>query len=125
MLRVGATESYVAYDENNQVMEYSVKQELANSLLNLAYAQKDIQRWNSAANSFIEAMDLYKLEGLLPGGIKADQLKTKEKDGYVASLGSKLTSFIKGQLGSQGAQIRNITLHNYQRIDNSTMSDEL
>jgi hypothetical protein len=125
LLRVGATESYLAYDENNQVMEYSVKQELANSLLNLAYAQKDIQRWISAANSFLEAMDLYKLEGLLPGGIKADQLKTKEKEGYVASLGNKLTSFIKGQLGSQGAQVRNITLHNYQRIDNSTMSDEL
>jgi tetratricopeptide (TPR) repeat protein len=123
LLRVGATESYVAYDENNQVMEYSVKQELANSLLNLAYAQKEIQRWNSAANSFTEAMDLYKLEDLLPGGIKADQLKTKEKDRYVASLGNKLTSFIKGQFGSQGGQVRNITLHNYQRMDNSTKSE--
>ena len=124
LLRVGATESIVAYDENNQMMEYSVVQELANCLLNLAYAQKEIQRWNSAANSFIEAMDLYKLEGLLPGGIKTDQLKTNEKEWSVTSLGDKLTSFIKGQFGSQeGGQVRNITLHNYQRMDNSTHSE--
>ena len=103
-------------------MEYSVKQELANSLLNLAYAQKEIQRWNSAANSFIEAMDLYKLEGILPGGIKADQLKTNEKEWSVTSLGDKLTSFIKGQFGRRG-QVRNITLHNYQNMENSTKSE--
>lgn len=66
-------------------------------------------------------MDLYKLKGILSGGIKADQLKTNENEGYVVSLGDKLTSFIEGQFGRRG-QVRNITLHYYQRMENSTKS---
>ncbi|KAL3763620.1 hypothetical protein ACHAW5_003918 [Stephanodiscus triporus] len=117
LLRDGARESYVAYDENDEVIEYSVEQELANSLLNLAYAQKELKQWKSAAQSFSEAMDIYEPEELPVGGGTIDR-STKDKEGYLVSLGDKLTSFIKGRLGVDGNST--FTLNNYHMMHNTT-----
>ena len=120
LLREGASEPYVTYHENGEVIEYSVERELADSLMNLAYAQKELKLWNSAAHSFSDAMDLYKSEELPDGGGAIDR-STKDKEDYVASLGDKLTSFIKGQLGVKVDS--NIMIDNYRMMDNTTVDN--
>jgi len=121
LLREGASEPYVAYHENGEVIEYSVERELADSLMNLAHAQKELKLWNSAAQSFSDAMDLYKSEELPDGGGAIDR-STKDKEDYVASLGDKLTSFIKGQLGVKVDS--NIIIDNYRMMENTTVDNE-
>ncbi len=118
LLREGAREPYVAYDENGEVIEYSVGRELSDTLLNLAYAQKELNLWNLAAQSFSEAMDLYKSEELPDGGGAVDRSE-KDKEEYVASLGNKLTSFIKGQLCVKVDS--NIILDDYRMMENTQL----
>jgi hypothetical protein len=65
-------------------------------------------------------MDLYKSEELPDGGGAIDR-STKDKEDYVASLGDKLTSFIKGQLGVKVDS--NIMIDNYRMMDNTTVDN--
>jgi len=51
-LREGASEPFVAFHENDEVIEYSVERELAGSLVNVSYAQKGLMLWNSTMKSF-------------------------------------------------------------------------
>ena len=121
LLREGAREPYVAYHENGEVIEYSVERELADSLLNLAYAQKEVKLWNSAAQSFSKAMDLYRSDELTDGGGAIDR-STKDKEDYVTFLSDKLTSFIKGQLGVKVDS--NIIIDNYYMMENTTVEND-
>ena len=121
LLREGAREPYVAYHENGEVIEYSVERELADSLLNLAYAQKEVKLWNSAAQSFSKAMDLYRSEELTDGGGAIDR-STKDKEDYVTFLSDKLTSFLKGQLGVKVDS--NIIIDNYYMMENTTVEND-
>ena len=98
-----------------------VERELADSLLNLAYAQKEVKLWNSAAQSFSKAMDLYRSEELTDGGVAIDR-STKDKEDYVTFLSDKLTSFIKGQLGVKVDS--NIIIDNYYMMENTTVEND-
>ncbi|KAL3806500.1 hypothetical protein ACHAXA_002809 [Cyclostephanos tholiformis] len=118
LLREGLRE-YVAYDENGQVIDYSVEQDLANSLLNLSYAQKELKQWNSAMQSFSEAMDIREAEGILDGGGMVEH-SSKDTD---SSIGEVLPSFGKEQHGVKDKDYSNIVLKSYYVMDNTTSLD--
>ena len=131
---------------NGEKIDYSVELELANALLNLAYVLLGQRQWKSSFDAFGESMDLYAselMEGESPmnhSGMEEYSTNNKQvQKGTVASLGERLTKFIKTSLGteddvSQSIKVDGnqedasqfINLDNYQQtMGNITSAPEL
>ena len=98
----GDSDSFEAYGENGEIVEFPVKLELANALLNLAYAQLGLKQWRSSFEAYEEAMDLYAselAEGETPMNHSDPAMKEAKKGGNQASWGERLSRFIKGSMG--------------------------
>mmetsp|Transcript_14322 Transcript_14322/g.30609 ORF Transcript_14322/g.30609 Transcript_14322/m.30609 type:complete len:745 (-) Transcript_14322:45-2279(-) len=139
LLSNGVDGEYDSYGENGEIIDYPVKLELANALLNLAYVLLGLRQWRSSFEAFEEAMDLYASE-LTEGGSPMDHPDSviEVKNGNLANLGERLASFIKGGMGweeetpildedsSDGKGLkegtRYISLDDYQMVQNVTIS---
>ena len=115
LLRYGLRD-HVAYDENGEVIDYSVEQDIANTLLNLSYAQQELKQWNSAMQSFSEAMDIRETKGLLDGG-GTNERSSKNTGEDVTSIDEKLSSYIKGQ---RVVKEKDVILESFYMLDNTT-----
>jgi len=132
-------DSFEAYDENGEIIEYPVRLELANALLNLSYALLGLKQWRSSFESFEEAMDLYQselAEGETPMN-HSDPPMMEATKGSQSGWGDMLTHFTKGstdmeeetldgddsnEKGSikEEARYMNITIDDYHIVQNIT-----
>ncbi|KAL7550404.1 hypothetical protein ACHAWF_013647 [Thalassiosira exigua] len=98
LLRDGDRDYFEAYGDDGSVQNYPVKLELANALLNLAYAQLGLKKWSSSYESFQEAMHLFESE--LKEGETPNNHSGGANGGQSTSWGEKLTSFFGHRLTS-------------------------
>jgi len=110
LLREGIGEgrdSFEADVEGGEIIEYSVRLELANALLNLAYAQVALKQWKSSFQSFEEAMDLFASE------LREDESPYFQNDhpsspttkNAIGNLGERMAHIIKGLWGDSTSTV--------------------
>jgi hypothetical protein len=130
----GGRDSFEAYGENEEIIEYPIMLELANALLNLSYAQLGLKQWRTSFYYFIEAMDIFVSE--LPEG-ETPMSQGGAKKGDQSSWGERLTSFFfkkdAGVNEDGGEEDRStekadtssqqINVTNYQMMDNFTIEE--
>ncbi|KAL9189007.1 hypothetical protein ACHAXT_011497 [Thalassiosira profunda] len=128
--------TFDAYGEDDELIQYSVKLELANALLNLAYAELGLRLWASSLESFEQAMELYESE--LSGDETPMGHSGGSDRGKDSSWGERLTSFFKSGAGDKSSNDRGdgeggqnnddstqgIDLSNFQMMENATENDD-
>jgi len=135
LLREGSygDDSFQAINENDEIVDYPVKLELANTLLNLAYVQLGLKQWRSSFDSFDEAMDLYAAEleeGETPMG-RSDlgmEEMTKSKNSWSENLSRLLKTsagLVEEAIGLDDEDKEEfetvINLDNFQSMENASI----
>ena len=105
LLRDGISRGDVAleaYDDNGNLVNYPVEIDLANALLNLAYAQMGLQQWKRSYEAFEESMSIFEAElhgdeaPMKNSGLAGSNSYNEPSDKY-SSWRDRLSSFF--QLG--------------------------
>ena len=106
LLRDGISRGDVAleaYDDNGNLVNYPVEIDLANALLNLAYAEMGLQQWKRSFEAFEESMSIFEVElqddeaPLKNAGLATGSNSFNEPSDKYSSWKDRLSSFF--QLG--------------------------